>query len=361
MMCCATVLAMLVAEPAGAQQQDPYAAAMSLHAPRAKVAGAPRPMPMPDTPDPRFAAAVNYAGSTNSYSLLIWQGGKVRVARYFAPHDASLRPESASMHKSVLGLLVAAAIADGRIGGADDAIGRYIPGFAGDARGKITIRQVLTMSTGLQPPGPDFSVNGSDARAASLALKPEVAPGTRFQYANAFSQLLVLALEQATGEPYANYLSRRLWRRLGADDAYVWLNEPGGFPRGYTALMAHATDWLRLGLLIKDHGRVGRDQVIPSRLIDQLTAASATNPNYGWHIWRGATWQAQRFYNDARTGPSVKASAPFAAPDMLYFDGFGGQRVYISRSRDLVIVRQGALRLDWDDAMLPNLVIGALE
>jgi CubicO group peptidase (beta-lactamase class C family) len=350
----------LASMSASAQTADSYADAMQVHTPLAKVAGAPRTMAMPRADDPRFAAAVDYAAATDSYALLIWQGGKLRTAHYFAPHDATLRPESASMHKSVLALAVVAAIADGKIHSADDPLARYIPEWAKDARGRITVRQVLNMATGLKPPPLSFSNDGDKARATLLGLEVAAAPGTGFQYANAFSQILVLVLEKATGRPYADYLSARIWKRVHADDAYVWLNEPTGFPRGYTALMAHATDWLRIGLLIKDRGRVGGSRVLPAALIDQMTAPSATNPDYGWQIWRGATYQPDRFYNDAKVGASVKASAPFAADDILYFDGFGGQRVYISRSKDLVIVRQGAMRLDWDDAMLPNLVIGAL-
>jgi CubicO group peptidase (beta-lactamase class C family) len=54
-------------------------------------------------------------------------------------------------------------------------------------------------------------------------------------------------------------------------------------------------------------------------------------------------------------------SEPFAAPDVRFFDGFGGQRVYIVPSLGLVIVRTGNLAMDWDDARLPNLVIRGIE
>ena len=45
---------------------------------------------------------------------------------------------------------------------------------------------------------------------------------------------------------------------------------------------------------------------------------------------------------------------------MIYFDGFGGQRVYIVPSKQLVIVHTGPMRQDWDDAILPNMIIRAL-
>lgn len=92
-----------------------------------------------------------------------------------------------------------------------------------------------------------------------------------------------------------------------------------------------------------------------------MTRASRTNANYGWQIWRGHTFERKRYYNDAKTGFEVLASAPFKLDDILYFDGFGGQRVYISKSEDLVIVRTGDVKMDWDDSALPNLVVDALR
>ena len=64
-------------------------------------------------------------------------------------------------------------------------------------------------------------------------------------------------------------------------------------------------------------------------------------------------------------GPSTNLTVPSADPfivgDTVFFDGFGGQRVYISKSEKLVIVRIGDVRFDWDDTALPNRAAQALE
>jgi len=85
------------------------------------------------------------------------------------------------------------------------------------------------------------------------------------------------------------------------------------------------------------------------------------NPNYGWQTWLGRQYETQRFYNDDKTGPSFASAEPFDTSDMIYFDGIGGQRVYISREKNLVVIRVGDLRFDWDDTHLPNLVMRALK
>ena len=125
--------------------------------------------------------------------------------------------------------------------------------------------------------------------------------------------------------------------------------------------MARPRDWLQLGLLWKDQGVSDGQQIIHPDIIDQATSPSERNPNYGWQIWRGETYEPKRYYNEDQTGIGIPASAPYGVDDLIFFDGFGGQRVYISKKEDLVIVRMGDARMDWDDAVLPNLVLEALN
>ncbi|MFT7288568.1 MAG: CubicO group peptidase (beta-lactamase class C family) [Halieaceae bacterium] len=275
------------------------------------------------------------------------------------------------MHKSVVALLVAAAIADGAIGSADDPIGDYLPAWRNDPRGAISLRDVLTMTSGLEPfsreggfnsPGWSYVQGPGDARAETLGRPLVRKPGTVFHYSGFNSQLLLMVIEAATGRSYIDYLSERLWQPLGNSDAWLWMyDEPEPMPRAFTALMASAEDWLRIGLLVKDFGRYAGQQLIPAELIQEMTAPSAAYANYGWQLWLGTEHEQMRYYNRSGEGVGIKSEEPFVANDMIYFDGIGGQRVYISRSLDLVIVRQGDRRLDWDDSLLPNLVIRAAE
>lgn len=339
------------------------------------VKGAPKPLPeaggtLIANPQAVFADAISYAADTKSYSLLVWWKGNLVLETYFDPYDQNVRPEPASMHKSLLGLVTAKAIADGLIESADTPIGTYIDTWKDDPRGEITVRQLLTMSSGLAPlsyeggeeaPARKFMAGTLDARATLLNMQLEEGAEPHFHYINTVSQLLMLTLEEAIGQPYVDYLSEQIWQPIGAEDAYVYYFEEDGFPRGYASFLATAKDWLRLGLLVKDNGAFGGGQVIDASVVKALKAPSELNPDYGWQIWRGETYEENRFYNDEKAGFSVYASAPYLADDLVYFDGFGGQRVITSETEDLLIVRLGDTRTDWDDAKLPNLVIGALH
>lgn len=345
-------------DPAGTQKSQPQE--VVLGQPAANISTG-----EPTWRDPSgIREAERYADSTGSIALLVYQAGALRYEKYWPGFDQSTRTNPNSMHKTVLGLLVGAAIADGFIDSVDAPASKWITEWQGDARRDITIRDLLQMSSGLQVPifGTWNSAKilfGSDLAAGVLGL-PSVTPrGREFQYSNANSQLLLLILERATGQRYSTYLSKRLWQRLGASDASMWMDHVGGLPRGFCCLFATARDWLRVGRLILDYGRVGDDPVVPSEWIASMVTPAPTNANFGYQVWLGSPPTQERRYNDY----TVKAfhSVPFDAADMVYIDGFGGQRVYVVPSLQLVIVRTGKSTMSWDDAIIPNAVIKSVS
>jgi len=315
-----------------------------------------------------YQDAIDYAAAMGSYALIVWRDGECRLARYFEPYDRDLRPESASMHKTVLGLLVAAAMADGKLGGPDTAVARYLPEWDDDPRGAITLGELLTMSSGLEPlsrkggresPLARFVSGTEDALALTLSQRLQSAPGSQFRYDNTTSQLLLVILERAVGMKYQDYLAERLWQALGAGHAYLWGYENPPLARGFSSLLARAEDWLRIGLLIKEAGRYQGRQVIPRALMDAATTPSGAYANYGWQLWLGREYEPFRTYDPAFPEVGFPASELYAVDDLIYLDGFGGQRVYVSRREDLVLVRLGDMRRDWDDSVLPNLILRA--
>lgn len=345
-------------DPAGIQKSQPQEG----------VAGAPRDdiaVAAPEWVDPKgIAEAEAYAESTGSVALLIYHRGALRYEKYWPGFDQTTRTNPNSMHKTVLGLLVGAAVADGFIESVDVPASKWITEWRGDARRDITVRDLLQMSSGLEIPifGTWKSARilfGSDLRSGVLGLQFDKPHGSEFQYSNANSQVLLILLERATGQRYSSYLSNRLWQRLGASDASLWMDREGGLPRGFCCLFASARDWLRVGRLILDGGRIGDDVVVPAEWIAAMTTPAPRNPNFGFQIWLGSPPDKERRYNDY----TIKAfhSVPFTAQDIIYIDGFGGQRVYIVPSQQLVIVRTGKSTTSWDDAVLPNAIVRAVS
>lgn len=317
-----------------------------------------------------FAGAIANAEATGTWALLVWHQGAVRLEKYWIDGMAEKHPQTASMHKSILALAFGAATAEGKIRSLEQPVSDFIPEWKGDPRGGITIRNALEMSTGLGSFAPRqgaFEENtrfllGGDLERLTLSRPLNGVPGQDFDYLNVNSQLAGIVLQRAIApERYADFLSRTLWQKIGAGDAYVWPDEVGGSVRTFAAILATPRDWLRVGTLIKDKGRVGDVEVLPESWIEAMETPNPRYPNYGLQTWLGRAYEPVRFYNARKAGLAVKQSEPFAVDDLVYFDGFAGQRVYISRSADLVIVRIGEERpRDWDESALPNAIIRAL-
>jgi CubicO group peptidase (beta-lactamase class C family) len=316
-------------------------------------------------PPATFAAMQDWSNKHGGVGLVVLVGGQIAGEAYAAGVTAESRTQSNSMHKSVVAMMIGAALADGTIKSADDPIGTYIPALKDDPRGRITLRQLLTMTSGLKNPsmakmeGPAIEMMLGDVSEAALSLPIESKPGT-FNYNNANFQLagtaLANALQSAGKGRYAQYLSQKVWCPLGNRDALLWLEFDHGSPRYFAYLNASLRDWARVGELVRRKGEWKGQQLIPADWIAAITAPSPANPGYGMGIWRGSPWVKQRRYSKevAMTVPQREA---FLADDVVYFDGFGGQRVYVVPSAGLTIVRAGEPVKDWDESALVNLAL----
>jgi CubicO group peptidase (beta-lactamase class C family) len=345
--------------------------------PLEKVAGNPAP-PLARAPDDAktitpegWNAALNYAKKMDSYALVVWHRGAIQYEYYYPGFRPEDRTDPASMHKSVIAILFGQLLADGLIKSVDEPVATYLTEWAGDDRKKITFRHLLVMATGLErqpfspsPTGDFMRLNvGTDIGTLTLSKLAADPPGTIFSYYNINPQVLAIVIERVTGKRYAQYLSERLWSKLGTRDAYVYLDRPNGLARTYCCLQASAEDWIRVGLLHLNKGRVGGDQVVSEDWMTQVVTPSAVNPNYGFQTWLGTTYEAKRSYGKG-LDTAVPHSEPFAVPGVIYFDGAGGQRVYVIPSEEMVIVRTGQGGVDfknnvflWDDAVIPNALI----
>ncbi|MEH6607488.1 MAG: serine hydrolase domain-containing protein [Pseudomonadales bacterium] len=312
-----------------------------------------------------LTAVQDYSDAHGGKGLLVWYNGQL-VARHFAENITDNTHFSGfSMHKSVLALTVLAAIEDGIIGSLDDPIGRYLSPWKDDPRGEITLRQLLQQSSGLA----HYTFSSGDPRAAALGLSSAInktalqfplthPPGTHFNYNNVNAQLAGMLLEQAlqrSGRTYAEYLSKRLWRPLNNNEASLWLDDEGGSPRYFAGLHAGLADWLRIGIMLAGSG----EQVLSQESLAAFSAPSDLNAGYGLNVWLGGNWQPGRRYGPT-TAMTVPHAEPYLAPDVVFFDGFGGQRVYVVPSAGLVVARFGEIDMDYDDSIIVNTLLRGL-
>lgn len=312
-----------------------------------------------------FTAAHKNWEKTGGKALLVWHKGELVYETYADGVSATDRSKSYSMHKSVLGLVAATMEADGIIN-LDDPVSKYVDAYQKGGRENLTIRNMLQHEAGLErysftPPSLDTLNMLLSDKVEKTALKAElITDELVFDYSNICYQVagaaIRSALAQKTSQTYAQYVSERIWGPAGGQDAYLWSETPEGAPRFYAGLQATPRDWLNIGIMIAQN----TGDVIPQSAIDTVLTSSKSNAGYGLGVWLGSPEDGSREYGPS-TALKVPSAAPFTYPDTVFFDGFGGQRVYISQQAQLVVVRIGDVRFDWDDTALPNLVVEALD
>ncbi|MBI3198163.1 MAG: serine hydrolase [Rhodospirillales bacterium] len=243
--------------------------------------------------------------------LLVIRHGKVVLERYGLGLQEHDRWSTMSTVKSMTAMLVGAAVHDGAIGSIDDPLTRYLPSLRQSAYEGVTLRHVMTMSSGVHwtevYPDRNSDVNRYSKSLADkvpggvlklmASLPRAAAPGSTFLYNSGDTYLLGAALTQAVGKPLADYMSEKVWQPAGMEcDAFYTLESDGGQEIGGS----------RAGMVLRDFGRfaefVRNDGVIEGqRVLPEGWVAAAATPafkletppvvditHYGYSWWLGA-------------------------------------------------------------------------
>ena len=331
-----------------------------LYRPRELIAGgnepvAPRVAPELESLDRQaLETAAAYAADKDSTALIVSRHEHIVFEKYWHGTSFDTVADGQSFSRVVTALAVGAALSRRNIHWPDEPVEDFIPEWRGDPRGAITINQLLKMSSGLRAPQPSLNpwsssmrvALGSDIIAADLSEPLSAQPGTEWAEQSADPQLAALIVERATGMRYAEFVSEAIWRRIGAGDAWLWLDRAGGAPHTECCMLARQGDWLRLAeLLIKD-GNYRGDEVIRPGWIARMLVPAHGNETFGSYIRMGKS--------------NVTGSEPYATQDLFIVEGNGGNRLWLIPSLQMSILRMGPApehAADWDDARIPNAII----
>ncbi|WP_309230760.1 serine hydrolase [Nocardia sp. SYP-A9097] len=193
-----------------------------------------------------------------------------------------------SSTKSVVSLVAGAAVDAGLLR-LDSAIDAYLPAGLGDsAHRAITVRSLLTETSGMQVAVASEGVTGlvqldPNVVAQALAM-PIVHPqGTQWQYSQRAVDLLVYVVQQAVMEDFQAFAQRKLFTPLGIERTdYHWARDRSQNTYGYAHLVLPPDDFAKLGLLIANHGDWHGTQVISADYLTRATTATAANDCYGF-------------------------------------------------------------------------------
>ena len=300
----------------------------------------------------------DYTRESTVDGVLVLHKGKIVFESY--PHMRSL---DLHLYMSVSKVLAATLIAILEDRGQIDVlkpVDAYLPALAGSGWAGVPVRDVLDMASGIGCPEHEegaysnpatcyyqfeASLGWMRATAATVdssfefirGLKSHRPPGQAYEYTSVNTFMLGWLAEAVTGRSYAELLSTEIWQKIGAESAAVIAAPRRGVPVAHGGVSSTLRDLARFGLLFTPTGRAGKDPLISDRYLENIQKRGRPE------VFRAAPDDKFR-YVDGEPARHNSYQWDFVLNDGDFFKaGFGGQGLYISSSRDLVIVFFGTL------------------
>ena len=285
-----------------------------------------------------YAALAAYSAERRGVSLLIQKNGETLFEDY--PRDGAVDKgwELASGTKSFTGIMAAMATTDGLLD-IDEPVSKTITQWNDEGRRKITIRHLLTLTSGLSGEGavarpPDY--------ADAIKARAEKPPGAEFKYGptnfQIFGELLKRKLRRAGRESDpVKYLQSRVFESIGVKPT-GWKRGEDGNPYMPQGAQLTARDWAKFGRWVLDGAHSENGGGADRKVYTALFESTKANPGYGLSWW---------LLRPGLIGPGRAAGidsdaigAIAANEDVVMAAGAGDQRLYLLRKRGLVVARQ---------------------
>lgn len=297
--------------------------------------------------------------------LIVVKDERIVLERYGMGLSVEGRWQSSSMVKSLTSCLIGASIQDGLIASVDDPIVRYLPDFARTAYDDVTIRHLLTMSSGIE-----WSENTDDlhsdvaenyikviaarehGRIAEYLKTRELAapPGTQYYYNTGDTFLLGLILSRVTGRTVSDYCSEKIWVPMGMEqDGFFILDGDGGDEIVGSCCGAGLRDYARWGLFMLRGGVVDGIRILPEGWVAEATSAIAPDFSFNFEGIRGLKTAATAAHKGYGYLWWVNWDDTYEAL------GSYGQWIYVNPVEKVVVVILGAIpRVPYMDPSSPE-------
>lgn len=250
----------------------------------------------------------------NLHSLIMMRNGRVICEFYLPPYDRDTPHNVKSVTKSIMSALVGIALREGILDNLDRPVLDYFPecvtGDMDRRKAEITLRHLLTMTSGL-----DLDENGpvmtgifasDDWIEATFARPMSEDPGMRFGYCTALTHAMSGVLSRAGGQSLLELCDRYLFGPLGIDGVQ-WRQDPHGHYFGGSELFMTPRDMAKIGQLFLNRGRWHGEQVVPAEWVQESTRDNIkgveAEEGYGYWWWqvpidksgyKAAGWGGQR-------------------------------------------------------------------
>lgn len=272
-------------------------------------------------------------------AYLVIQDGKILYEEYWDGYSEKSLSNSFSAAKSIVSLLIGIAIEEGHIKSIDQKIMDFIPEYNNPTNSSLSIRDVLTMSSGLnweESYTTPFSLTteayyGKNLPKLITSLKVIEEPGKKFNYLSGNTEVLAMVVQAATGKSISEYTSEKIWSKIGAEHDAIWnLDSKDGMEKAYCCFNTNARDFARFGQLVLNDGQWDSKQIIPEAYLKEATSPAKwllgedNKPlsYYGYQYW----------------------IIDYKGQQIPYMRGILGQYIFPIKEKNAVVVRLGHKR-----------------
>ncbi|MBC7388085.1 MAG: serine hydrolase [Opitutaceae bacterium] len=275
-----------------------------------------------------------------TFAFLVVKNDSVIHEEFHDGYGNNSFSNSFSVAKSMISVLIGVAIKDNKIKSIDEPVGRYLDEFNDGGKERITIKHLLTMSSGLnwdESYASPFSMTtegyyGTDLPLLMKKMRSVEEPGKYFKYLSGNTQLLAEVLKKATGKTVSDYAHEKLWEPLGMENDALWcLDKKGGEEKAFCCVNSNARDFARIGSLYLHKGSWKATQIVDSGYVSEsITSADLKNVADNSSVnFYGLQWWL------------VPENAGIKA---FYARGIQGQYIIVVPEKNIVIVRLGQKR-----------------
>lgn len=274
---------------------------------------------------------------TQTSGLLVIQDDVIKYENYFFEGDENTLFSSNSMGKSFVSALMGIAVSEGDVDSVEDPVGKYIPEFAGTELENIPIRACLQMASGIDF-DEDTDMSGFSMRTlmgvpamkviSKYGMQEE--PYTYRRYLSINTEILGEVITNATGYSLAEYMEKKLWKKLDtAHDAYWTLSNGTELAMG--GLSVSLRDYARFARLYLNEGNYNGEQILPKEWVRDSLDVSAEYSKPGAN---------QDAYNVI--GYGYQWWVPEGEEGEFMAIGVYGQWIYVNPSKQVIIVKTSA-------------------
>jgi CubicO group peptidase (beta-lactamase class C family) len=261
-------------------------------------------------------------------SLLVLRNGTLVAESYMKDAHESVKKTAVwSCTKQFTAILAGIAVEQG-LCALDDPIAHYLPQAVSYRKGHITIKNLLTMKSGI-----NFSNDGFNGETSKLLreepgnslnfildLSMHSDPGSRFHYNDGDPQIISAIIQAQTGKTMNVWAEEVLFSKMGITHL-EWLSYKDGITMGAFGILTTPRELAKIGQLVMNNGQWNGEQLVSPAWIHEMTqeqVSSGETDEAG--ITFGYYWWSDRRRN------------------IEFMRGQGGQYVFINKNKQLMVV-----------------------